>query len=147
MQGPQEIKLSYKAMSLENLPKITSSLCCKELLYQTWDQDTIGLHETFKVLFLNNSNKVLGIMNHSTGGITGTVADIRIIMAAALKSLSVAFILAHNHPSGTLRPSQADISLTKRIKQAAEYFDIKVLDHLIFSPNGSYYSFADEGCL
>ena len=80
------------------------------------------------------------------GGITGTVADPRLILAAAIKSLSVGLVLCHNHPSGNLRPSRADEELTLKIKEAAKYHDIKVLDHIILSSEG-YFSFADEGLL
>ena len=82
----------------------------------------------------------------SSGGITGTVADPRLILAAAIKSLAVAIVLAHNHPSGNLKPSQADEQLTAKIKEAAKYHDINVLDHIIVTPD-AYYSFADEGLL
>ena len=103
--------------------------------------------ESFKVLLLNNSNKIKGIYQLSTGGITGTLVDIRILFAVILKSLSVAVILSHCHPSGKLIPSEADKQLTQKIKNAAAFFDVKVLDHLIIVPNGEYYSFADEGIL
>ena len=83
----------------------------------------------------------------SRGGITGTMVDLRILFAVMLKSLSTAVILVHNHPSGTLKPSEADKRLTQKIKRAGDLFDIKVLDHLILSPDGGYYSFADHGIL
>ena len=98
-------------------------------------------------MLLNNANKVKGIYEVSTGGITGTLVDLRIIFAVVLKSLTTAVILAHNHPSGTLRPSEPDKRLTQKIKKAGELFDIKVLDHLILTPDGNYFSFADEGML
>jgi DNA repair protein RadC len=96
---------------------------------------------------LNNSNKTKGVYQLSSGGITGTVVDIRILFAIILKSLSVAIIIAHNHPSGKLMPSEADKQLTEKIKKAAAFFDIKVLDHLIITPDGSFYSFSDNGLL
>jgi DNA repair protein RadC len=96
---------------------------------------------------LNNSNKVKGVYHLSTGGITGTLVDIRILFAVILKSLSVGIILAHNHPSGKLQPSEADKQLTQKIKKAAVYFDVKVLDHLILIPSGEFYSFSDNGLL
>lgn len=98
-------------------------------------------------MLLNNSNKVKGIYELSKGGITGTMVDIRILFAIVLKSLSVGIILSHCHPSGQLKPSEADKNITKKIKQAAQLFDIKVLDHLIIAPNSEYYSFADNGDL
>ena len=103
-------------------------------------------HEVFAVLFLNRSNKVNHFQIVSEGGITGTVADPRIILKKALEENAVNIILCHNHPSGSLKPSKADEELTYKIKEAAKYFDIKVLDHVIVSDDG-YYSFADEGIL
>jgi DNA repair protein RadC len=103
-------------------------------------------HEVFAVLFLNRSNKINHFQIISEGGITGTVADPRIILKKALEEDAVSIILCHNHPSGSLKPSKADEELTFKIKEAAKYFDIKVLDHLIVSEDG-YYSFADEGIL
>ena len=103
-------------------------------------------HEVFAVIFLNRANKINDFKIISEGGITGTVADPRIILKKALEQDAVSIILCHNHPSGSLKPSRADEELTFKIKEAAKYFDIKVLDHLIVSDDG-YYSFADEGIL
>jgi DNA repair protein RadC len=103
-------------------------------------------HEVFAVVFLNRSNKINHFEIVSEGGITGTVADPRIILKKALEEDAVSIILCHNHPSGSLKPSRADEELTYKIKEAAKYFDIKVLDHMIVSDAG-YYSFADEGLL
>ena len=103
-------------------------------------------HEVFAVLFLNRSNKINHFQIISEGGITGTVADPRIILKKALEEEAVSIILYHNHPSGSLKPSKADEELTYKIREAANYFDIKVLDHVIVSDDG-YYSFADEGIL
>ena len=103
-------------------------------------------HEVFAVLFLNRANKINHFEIISNGGITGTVADPRIILKKALDEDAVSLILCHNHPSGSLKPSRADEELTFKIKEAAKYFDIKVLDHIIVSESG-YYSFADEGIL
>ena len=103
-------------------------------------------HEVFAVLFLNRANKVNHFEIVSEGGITGTVADPRVILKKALDSDAVSIILCHNHPSGSLKPSRADEDLTHKIKEAAKYFDIRVLDHMIVSDAG-YFSFADEGLL
>jgi DNA repair protein RadC len=103
-------------------------------------------HEVFAVIFLNRANKINEFRIISEGGITGTVADPRIILKRALEQDAVSIILCHNHPSGSLKPSRADEELTHKIKEAARYFDIKVLDHLIVGDDG-YYSFADEGIL
>jgi DNA repair protein RadC len=102
--------------------------------------------EVFAVVFLNNSNKIQHHEIISKGGITGTVADPRIIIKKALEHDSVSIIICHNHPSGNIRPSSADKQLTQKIKEAAVYFDIKLLDHIIVGEEG-YFSFADEGLL
>jgi len=102
--------------------------------------------EVFAVLFLNRANRINHFEIISEGGITGTVADPRIILKKALEEDAVSIILCHNHPSGSLKPSRADEELTAKIKEAARYLDIKVLDHIIVSDSG-YYSFADEGLL
>jgi len=143
-----EIKVSYKERITSPFwRKIKSSKDAAEMLHELWNKDSIELNESFKVVLLNNSNKVKGIYQLSEGGITGTMVDLRILFAVVLKSLSVAIILTHNHPSGTLKASEADRQITKKIKTAAAFLDIKVLDHLIIVPDGSYYSFADEGIL
>ena len=102
--------------------------------------------ELFAVIFLNQANRVNHFEIISQGGITGTVADPRLILKKALEKNAVSLILCHNHPSGSLKPSRADEELTRKIKEASKFFDIKVLDHLIVSEQG-YYSFADEGLL
>src|SRR5687767_12774577 len=103
-------------------------------------------HEVFAVLFLNKANKINHFEIISEGGITGTVADPKLILKKALEENAVHLILCHNHPSGSLRPSRADEQLTVKIKEAARLLDISVLDHIIVSDAG-YYSFADEGLL
>jgi len=103
-------------------------------------------YEVFAVLFLNQSNKINHFEIISKGGITGTVADPRIILKRALEEDATSIILCHNHPSGNLKPSKSDELVTKNIKEAAKYFDIKVLDHIIVSEEG-YFSFADEGLM
>jgi len=103
-------------------------------------------YEVFAVVFLNRANKINHFEIVSKGGITGTVADPRLILKKALEADATALILCHNHPSGNLQPSRADEAITKKIKEAASYFDIRVVDHIIVSEEG-YYSFADEGIL
>ncbi|UAY52582.1 RadC family protein [Ferruginibacter albus] len=103
-------------------------------------------YEVFAVLFLNQANKINHFEIISKGGITGTVADPRIILKKALEENATSLVLCHNHPSGNLRPSRADEELTYKIKEAAKFFDIKIIDHIIVSEDG-YYSFADEGIL
>jgi len=103
-------------------------------------------YEVFAVVFLNRANKINHFEIVSRGGLTGTVADPRVILKKALEEDATSIILCHNHPSGNLQPSHADEELTKKIKEAAAYFDIKVIDHIIVSEDG-FYSFADEGIL
>jgi DNA repair protein RadC len=103
-------------------------------------------YEVFAVIFLNRANKINHFEIISIGGITGTVADPRIILKKALEEDATSIVLCHNHPSGNLQPSRADEELTKKIKEAAAYFDIKIIDHIIVSEDG-FYSFADEGIL
>ena len=139
-----EIQISYKEqLDVHQMPKITGSKAAAELLYNHWDKKTIGCQECFKVVLLNNANRVKGVYEISKGSITGTLVDLRILFAIILKSLTVAIVLVHNHPSGNLCASQADKELTHKIKQAAGFFDVAVLDHLILAPNGSYFSFSD----
>ncbi len=143
-----EIKISYcEKLGVIDSEPLKGSEQVAKLLYQNWNKDTIGLQETFKVLLLNNSNKVKGTYQVSTGGLTGTVVDVRLLYAVALKTVSAGMILAHNHPSGNQRPSGPDKEITEKIKRAGELFDIKVLDHLIILPDGKYFSFADNGLL
>lgn len=121
--------------------KITSSKAVFDIM-----QPLIGElpHEEFWVLFLNNSNKVIYKTQISKGGITGTIVDIRIVFKLALEHNASSIILSHNHPSGKLQASEADIQITKKIKEAGKNLDIQVLDHVIITEN-SYYSFVDEG--
>jgi DNA repair protein RadC len=142
-----EVELIYKSrVKPSERPLANSSGRCYQLLLQTWDENNIDFVEQFKVLLLNRCNRVLGILELSTGGVTGTVADVRLVMTAALKANAVAVILSHNHPSGNLKPSRPDTELTAKIEEAGKYLDIQVLDHVIVTSE-SYYSFADEGLL
>jgi DNA repair protein RadC len=140
-----EIQLSYRTNVKPSLrPKINSSVDTHNILLKSWDDSKIEFVEQFKVLMLNRANKVLGILDVSTGGVTGTVADPKVIFVAAIKANACAIIMAHNHPSGNLRPSQADIDLTRKIKEGGKLLEIQLLDHVIVTTEG-YYSFADEG--
>ncbi|MCK0160652.1 RadC family protein [Allomuricauda sp. F6463D] len=125
------------------ITKIKSSHDVFELLYPL-----IGelQHEEFWIVYLNNSNKVVHKAQLSKGGITGTLVDVRLVLKQALELGAVGIILAHNHPSGTLKPSTADRQITNKLKIAAEALDIKILDHLILARH-QYISFADKGIL
>jgi DNA repair protein RadC len=142
-----EVELVYKSkVKASERLQIASSKDAYELFLTLWEEGKMDLVEQFKVLFLNRANKVLCVYNVSSGGITGTVADPRLIYSAALKVNAVSLLLCHNHPSGNLKPSRQDEELTQKMKGAGAFLDMKVLDHLIVSSEG-YYSFADEGLL
>ena len=140
-----EVELTYKSTS-RSRNKIYSSEDAYKILLPTYKEGTICYKEYFKVLLLSQSNQVLGYTLISEGGLTETCADVRVILQAALLTNSVALVLAHNHPSGNLKPSRQDMEITKQVKEAAKLMRISVIDHLILTDAG-YYSFADEGLL
>ncbi len=141
----QEVEILYKPTIINtDLEKITSSKDAYQILKNIFP--SLNYREYFYIILLSNSNRVLGYKLISMGGLTSTIVDVRIIMQTALKGNAVALILAHNHPSGTLKPSQSDINLTNKVKKAGEVLDINILDHIIITDT-SYYSFADEGNL
>lgn len=143
-----EITIQYKPV-FKNFSQgsVNTSLSAFKSAITFFNKDTIQMQEQFVVLYLNRSNEVIGGYRHSTGGITGTVADVRIVLSIALKVLATGIVLCHNHPSGKLTPSQADKELTRKMKEAAKLMDITVIDHLIVSEGDNYYSFADQGDL
>ena len=142
-----EVQLSYKSkVKAKDRVVVKSSDECYEILRKIWDEDTLELAETFKVLFLNRANQIIGAYTLSIGGMTGTVVDPRLVFIASLKVAACNMILAHNHPSGNLKPSQSDLDLTHKIVEGGKILDIRVLDHLIITAEG-YYSFADEGLM
>ncbi len=141
-----EIEIFYRnKVRLADMEKVAGSRDVFEVLQRIWS-DRIDHVEEFMVLCLNRANRVLGWAKISQGGLSGTVADPKVIFQVALKSNACSMILAHNHPSGNLHPSEADIQLTRKLKEAGLMLDLPVLDHLIVSSEG-YYSFADEGLL
>lgn len=142
-----EIQVSYQpTIPPSQRVQIRSSEASYDVFIQYWDSATLEYEERFVIMFLNRANKVIGIQTHSIGGIAGTVVDVRQILAIALKANACGILLAHNHPSLNIKPSQEDIAITKKIKIAAKTMDISLLDHLIITPD-KYYSFADEGLL
>lgn len=146
-QNVSEIELIYRTkVKASERPQIKSSNDAYKLVLSAWNPDKIELFEQFKVLFLNNANRALGIYEISSGGITGTVVDLRLIFSAALKANATALIIIHNHPSGQLKASEADKQITRKINEAGKLLDISLLDSLIITPE-HYYSFADDGAL
>lgn len=139
-----ELQITYRThIQPADRPHISSSQDAENVFRAHWSED-IELVEEFNMLFLNKTNQVIGFLNLSKGGMSGTVVDVKLVFAAALKALASSIIVAHNHPSSCLIPSQADIDLTRRLKQAGGLLDLPLYDHLILSPYG-YFSFADEG--
>ncbi|WP_297335349.1 JAB domain-containing protein [Algoriphagus sp.] len=143
-----EIQLSYKPNRdfTENY-KITSSRDAFLLLERVFNPDTICLREEFVIIYLNRANRVLGYYKAFTGGLASVVCDTKLILAVALKSMASGIILAHNHPSGSLEPSEQDKSLTRRVKAACQNLDVELLDHLILGADGGYFSFSDESLI
>ena len=138
-----EIKISYIPTGRPGT-QITCSNDAYLELKNWFSADTLALQEQFVVLYLNRANRVLAAYEVSRGGLTGTVADPRLILSTALKLASSGILVAHNHPSGSLKPSQADLQLTEKIKDGGKLLDIQLVDHLILTSD-EYYSFADEG--
>ncbi|NVN96009.1 MAG: JAB domain-containing protein [Bacteroidetes bacterium] len=141
-----EIEVRYKTKQKEKVT-INRSKDAFEILYSLYNKDTIEFLEQFYLLLLNRANKVLGWINLSIGGTTGTVVDIKVIFALALKTNASGILLSHNHPSQSLNPSEEDKKLTKSISDAGKLFNIRLLDHIIIASDEAYYSFADEGML
>ena len=140
-----EMQLLYKTkVKPSERPKISSSQDSYKQFQQILDENSIEHVETMYILMLNRANKVLGWYILSKGGVAGTVCDVKVVLQLALNSNASAFILAHNHPSGNLTPSQDDIRLTKKINEASKLLDITLFDHLILSTEG-YLSMQDEG--
>lgn len=118
-----------------------------DIMFKLWDKNIIGLQEEFKIMLLDNKLTIIGVHTLSAGGITGTVVDLSLLFSILLTTISKGFIIFHNHPSGNLKASQADIDITMNIKKASEIFNIKLYDHIIMSPTGEHYSMMSEGIL
>jgi DNA repair protein RadC len=140
-----EIKLRYESSDVYR-HKVHCSTTGHKVARMLFDDDTMELHETFIAIMLNRANNTTGFRVIGQGGIAGVVVDIRQIAVSALMTNASAVIVAHNHPSGNTKPSKADLSLTKKLKDALHLLDISLLDHLILTKE-TYLSFADEGLL
>ncbi|WP_228851261.1 JAB domain-containing protein [Aegicerativicinus sediminis] len=139
-----EITVGYTPNKMVPNFKITCSVVASNFIRDQWDHGTFELQEEFKVLLLNNSNEPLGIYPLSKGGMTYTGVDLRILFGVILKSGATAFISVHNHPSGKMKPSNADFQLHNKMKEISELFGINFLDNLILSKE-AYYSFMEDG--
>ena len=140
-----EVELSYRnRVPNKDRKRVRDSYSAYKILRNNFADDTIDYRETFKVLYLNQNCHVLGCFTISEGGITNTLADVRMILQGALLTNATGMILAHNHPSGSIRPSRQDDELTRKIVEASNLMDIKVNDHIILT-NEEFYSYNDEG--
>lgn len=140
-----EITLKMKNSGIKKC-KITSSKDIATFMRDIFDSETLEIYESMFAVFLNRSNNTIGYFKVSQGGLSGTVIDIRLILKTALESLSHSIIICHNHPSGNTEPSDADKQITSKLKQAASFMDIQILDHIVLTAD-SYFSFCDEGLL
>jgi DNA repair protein RadC len=140
-----EITVSYSS-SNNKKAKVTNSKESYNILLNSWDSNILELQEEFKVLLLNRANQVLGVYSMSKGGVSGTFVDAKLVFSVALKCNATNIIIAHNHPSGNLNPSETDKRLTQKLKKAGEYLDIVLLDHIIVTKN-DFFSLADNGML
>jgi DNA repair protein RadC len=142
-----EIELIYKSkVKASERPKVSTSCDAYKLFKQNWDGNKIEFVEQFKVLFLNRANKALGIYEVSTGGMTSTVVDPKIVFVAALKISASKIILCHNHPSCNLKPSRTDEELTLKLKEAGKYLDLPVVDHIIISSKNDFTHLLTKSC-
>jgi DNA repair protein RadC len=142
-----ELELIYRSqIKASQRLKVLCSKDAADIFRASWDEMKMDLCEQAKMLLLNKANKVLGLLELSTGGVSGTIVDPRLVFCAALKANATGLILCHNHPSGNYQPSNADEMMTARIKEAGKFLDIKLLDHLIITSEG-FFSMADEGIL
>jgi DNA repair protein RadC len=140
-----EIGVVYKP-TISDKPIITSSLDAYNVLVNFFPSETLCLQERFVAMYLNRSNRVIGVYHMSTGGITGTVVDVRLLLSVALKTAATGIIIGHNHPSNNLQPSNTDKQLTRKIKEGCSLLDLQLLDHLIITSVG-YLSFSEQGHL
>lgn len=146
LEGVSEIEISYKP-AIGSKPEVTSSSDAYLIFKKHYPESQIALKEYFVVMYLNQANRVIGVQKLSEGGLTSAVADVRLLFGTALKILATGIVVSHNHPSGNTRPSLQDRNLTKQVKEAGKLLDIKLLDHLIITPDDQYISMADNGDL
>lgn len=139
-----ELKVSYKYhSSLNKRPAIRNVTDAVKVAQEIIDRERVGLQEQFGVIYLNRSNTVIGTLNTFSGTLTSTNIDFKIIIGTGLKLMSTALIVVHNHPSGSMKPSDEDIILTKKLKDALKIMDIELLDHIIIGPEGRYTSLSE----
>lgn len=143
-----EVQLTLKrTYNVLTRPCLNTSWSAADIFFQTWDKNIIQLQEQFKIIYLNKHNYIIGLYELSSGGTSTTVADVKLIFATGLKLMASKLMVAHNHPSGLLVPSVPDNKITKMIKEAGKLLEMELLDHIILSPEGEYYSYAEDGGL
>lgn len=148
MNNLGEVEVSYKYQStLENRLVVKTPEGALVTLRHLYHKDRMGIQEQFLVIYLNRSNVVIGSCNLFTGSNSACVVDVKLILAVGLKLMANSVIISHNHPSGNLKPSSEDISLTKKIQSALDAVEMSLLDHLIVSPDFKYLAFSEEGLL
>lgn len=142
-----EVKAIYECKtSITALPILKSSKDAYNYIKDKYVPESINYFESFYVIFLNRSNRIIAHQQLGQGSITGCILDVRMLISTATIFASVGVVLVHNHPSGSTKPSDADIALTKKVKEGLKLVDIQVLDHLIITDE-TYFSFTDEGML
>jgi DNA repair protein RadC len=147
LNSVSEVEVTYRPkFKASERPKVVTAEQAYQIFINQWNLDKIELQEEFKVMLLNRNNKVLGIADISMGGVSGTVVDPKIVFAVALKGNASSIILCHNHPSGNLKTSEADMRITRQLKEGGLILELPIYDHLIISNDG-YYSFADNGMM
>jgi len=139
-----EVEIVYKRKNSAK-PRFNSSIQAYKILYPFFEE-LIDHRESFKILLCDNNNRILGVHHLSEGSLTGTVVDLRIIAQSVILSNAKSIILAHNHPSGNLKPSEQDKNVTKKIKNMCELLEVNLLDHIILTSE-NHFSFTDEGIL
>lgn len=143
-----EVEISYKTkVKTSEMPMVKTSRDAFIEFLKVFNPGRIAHSEEMLILCLNRANRILGWFRVSSGGISGTVTDVRVILQVALNTNTSSLIVAHNHPSGNIQPSEPDIQITKKLKNALEMLDIKLLDHIIITPEENYLSMLDEGII
>jgi DNA repair protein RadC len=143
-----EVQITYKTkVKPSEMPKIETPQSAHNIFKSIYDYNLIEYQEMFYVMFLNKANKVLGVHLISIGSVDGTVVDVKKCFQAAILANASGIILSHNHPSGNIKPSEADKKITSQIKEAGKILNIALFDHVIVSPEDTYFSFAEEGIL
>lgn len=142
----KELEIQYERPSFDAMSKISNSKDCEKLFRSVFNPNTLDLKESFWVALLNRANKVLGVSLVGVGSVSGCTVNLTEIFQLAITTNASGIVLCHNHPSGQVNPSQADMVLTRRIKDGCKFFDITMLDHLILTRE-TYFSFVDEGVM